>query len=451
MFPKLIEEGGAVEGLRDPSPLAPAAALDEAAMLLAAGELEGPWQEAWAWLNQAPEWRLPVRAVLSALHGDDPDKRLDRGTSAELFSARMVSVSRLETYAGCPFRHFVQYGLRPLERPEWVIKPVDFGNFCHTAMEGFARRLKEEPKWPDVPRETSDRLMDAVLDELTTTWDAEPWADTARARKEAGRYLDILRRAAWSITETGSVSAFRPALVEFRFGFEAGAPGLSLQMDDGETLTLRGTIDRIDTAAGSEGSYLRVIDYKTGNAVLSASDFASGAQLQLLLYLKAAQNLFAGHLAAGAFYQPLADPIVRAQNELEARKKARERLRLNGLLLTDPGVIRMMDSGDPPVSLPGYLLKSGEPKDNDRLVSREEMNRLMEMAEAKAKSLAEGIYSGAIPRSPLVRASGRAECAFCEYRGVCRQDRLSREKLVRRFPKTSFSDLAGQGGEPGAE
>ena len=451
LFPKLIEEGGAVEGLRDPSPLAPAAALDEAAMMLAAGELEGPWQKAWTWLNDAPEWRFQVRAVLSALSGDDPDKRLDKRISAALFSMRTVSVSRLETYAGCPFRHFVQYGLRPQERLEWVVRPVDFGSFCHSAMEGFARRLKEEPKWPDVPRETSDHLMDAVLNELTAAWDNEPWADTARARKEAARYLEILRRAAWTVTETGSVSAFRPAFSEVRFGFEAGAPGLTLQLDSGETLTLRGTIDRIDTAVSSEGRYLRVIDYKTGNAALNASDFASGAQLQLLLYLKAAQGLFGGHLAAGAFYQPLADPTVRAENEQEAEKEARKRLRLNGLLLLDPGVIRMMDSGDPPVSLPAYLLKNGEPRANDHLVSREGMNRLMKMAEGKAKNLAEGIYSGAIPRSPLVRASGRAECAFCEYRGVCRQDRLSREKLVRRFPKTGFSVLTAQEGASGAE
>ena len=29
--------------------------------------------------------------------------------------ARAVSVSRLETYAACPFKHFVDYGLRPHE------------------------------------------------------------------------------------------------------------------------------------------------------------------------------------------------------------------------------------------------------------------------------------------------------------------------------------------------
>ncbi len=451
MFPKLIEEGGAVEGLRDPAPLAPAAALDEAAMMLAAGELETPWLEAWAWLKSAPEWRRPVRAVINALTGDDPDKHLDKGTSAALFSARTVSVSRLETYAGCPFRHFVQYGLRPQERPEWVIKPVDFGSFCHTAMEGFARLLKEEPAWPDVPRETSDRLMDGVLDALTGNWEIEPWADTARARKEAERYLDILRRAAWTVTQTGQVSAFRPVLAELRFGFEEGTPGIPLRLDNGEILTLRGTIDRVDTAAGPEGTYLRVVDYKTGNAVLNASDLAAGAQLQLLLYLKAALNLLKGHLAAGAFYQPLADPVVRAHNEQEAVKKVREQLRLNGLMLFDPGVIRMMDSGEPPVSLPGYLNKAGEAKDSDRLVSHEGFVRLMALAEEKAKSLAEEIYSGAIPRSPLIRASGRAECAFCEYKGVCRQDQLSRERLLRRFPKVSFSDLSGQGGEPGAE
>ncbi|MEE9277369.1 MAG: PD-(D/E)XK nuclease family protein, partial [Dehalococcoidia bacterium] len=52
---------------------------------------------------------------------------------------------------------------------------------------------------------------------------------------------------------------------------------------DGEELTFRGRIDRIDQ--GPDG--LVAIDYKTGRASKSAGDYRSGAALQLPIYLQA--------------------------------------------------------------------------------------------------------------------------------------------------------------------
>jgi ATP-dependent helicase/nuclease subunit B len=41
------------------------------------------------------------------------------------------SVSRLETYAGCAYKHFLQYGLSLKEREEFGYEAVDFGNIYH--------------------------------------------------------------------------------------------------------------------------------------------------------------------------------------------------------------------------------------------------------------------------------------------------------------------------------
>ncbi len=447
-FPRLIEEGGAVGGLRDPAPLAPAAALDEVALRLFSGEMEGPWREAWAALQGDPAWAPQAGAVKAAFLGDDPDKRLDKDISAALFYRRTVSVSRLETYAGCPFRHFVQYGLKPQERKEWRVEPAEFGSFCHAAMEGYVRRLEGHPAWPEVSREESDAIMDGALDELTADWENGPWADTPRARKAAEAFKDVCRRTAWALSEGGAQSAFRPAFAELRFGMDGGLPGMEIALHSGETLTLRGTIDRIDAARLQGGDYLRVVDYKTGGTALNASDLAAGAQLQLLLYLKAALRLMEGYLPAGAFYQPMKDPVVRAETPKEAVKKGREKLRLSGVLLGDPEVLKLMDAGDPPVSLSNYVNKSGETLERDRLLTAEGLRQLMDAAENAAKRLAEGIFSGLIPRAPLFHASGRAECAFCDFKGVCRQDKLSREPLARRAKRLNFDDLLREGGAP---
>ena len=447
LFPALVEEGGAISVLRDPQPLTPSAALDEIASLLYINEMKGAWLDAWDWLKKDPLWQEQAGAVQAAAFGDDPDKRLPEEDARVLFDARAVSVSRLETYAGCPFRHFVDYGLRPHERREWEIKPVDFGNFCHAAMEGFTRGLKDNPAWPHLPREKAEEMMDRVLFDLTEGWEDEAWADTPRAEKGAQHYLDACRRMAWALTEGSQVSGFRPLLQEARFGPGEELPAMEIRIDEENSLMLRGTIDRLDLGMSQGLPYVRVVDYKTGNASLSAADLKAGVQLQLLLYLKSALGVIAGSQAAGAFYQKVANPIVTAETEEQAIKAVRKALRLSGVMLADAEILRLMDADSPPISLPNYINKSGEPAEGDRLLSREALETLMEVAEDKAREIAGQIFSGRITRSPLIRASGRAECAYCQYQAICRTERISREKLKRRTGTLKFSELANKPGD----
>jgi len=450
LFPALAEEGGAVGRFAEPLPLTPATALDEIASLRAAGEpLQGAWRDAWAWLSESPEFGRAAAALLDREKAENPDKRLSPGTAQALFNRQTVSISRLENYAGCPFRHFVRYGLQPQERREWALQPVDLGNFCHAAMDGFAEEIAREPDWPQVSRDKAEAMMDRVLPGLTGDWERQPWADTPRARKGAQRTLDVCRRMAWALTEGSRDSGFRPLASELRFGAGEGLPAVEIALGDGRSLRLRGTMDRVDTAVLDGRDYLRVVDYKTGNRRLAAGDIEAGLQLQLMLYLKAALGLLAGHEPAGAFYQLLDDPVVPADSAPEAERKIRAKLRLSGVLLAQAQVVRLMDGGEPPVSIANYLNKDGSLRASDGLLSREELERLMGLAQARARQLARQIFSGHIPRSPIIDSAGRPACDFCEYQGVCRTDGVSREAMLRRARKMGLQALAAPGGGEG--
>ncbi len=451
LFPTLVEEGGAMGALRDPMPLAPAAALDEIALRLSEGQMTGAWWQALDFLREHPEYEKTARAAVAAAAGDDPDKRLLEVNPRELFDARAVSVSRLEAYAACPFRHFVEHGLRPHEREEWAVTRRDLGDFAHAAMDGFARKIRQNPQWPDISREETERMMDEVLQGLTVDWPLTAWADTPRAAKEAGHHLDAVRRTAWAVTEGSQGSAFRPLDSEVKFGPGERIPPLELPLGDGTSLSLRGTIDRVDAAQTPDATYMRVVDYKTGNAELSPSDFAQGLQLQLLLYLRAALGLVEGSRPAGAFYQKVDDPVVRAQTEIEAQKEARRQLRMNGVVLANADVIRLMNASGASASLPGYVRKDGELRESDRALTPRQLDELLELTRRKAVELARGIFSGSVARSPVVHPDGMAVCSHCPHWCVCRHDRAGREKMRRRGQKTSFRELTGGAAAPGDE
>lgn len=284
--------------------------------------------------------------------------------------------------------------------------------------------------------------MEQVLSPLTSNWQDAPWADTKRSKASAARMENLLKNMAWAVTQMGQVSGFAPLYSELRFGMDAGSPAFVIPLPDGKTLSLRGTIDRLDVASTPDGSLVRVIDYKTGSMELKAGDVQAGAQLQLLLYLQAANALLPHLMPAGAFYQRLTDPLVRAENEEEAIKERLKRLRLSGVVLAENEVLALMDQASPPLSLPAYIKKDGSLKDNDRLLSREQLQDLLHFAQHKAADLATQITGGLIRRSPLVKSNGRAACSFCPFEGVCRRGKVNREPHLRLANrKIKFADL----------
>ena len=62
---------------------------------------------------------------------------------------RITSPTRLERWADCPHRHFVEdlLGAAPVENPEdaLMITPIDKGNLVHEALERFILEVAGPP------------------------------------------------------------------------------------------------------------------------------------------------------------------------------------------------------------------------------------------------------------------------------------------------------------------
>ena len=443
MFPKLLEEGGVLSGgVQDENllPMAPGPAMDAMALKLRQGELDDTWADAWAYLSRDPSWWKHAQALVAAARGETPQADIGDALANALFDTASVSVSRLESMAACPYQHFVDYGLRPQMRREWTVEPVDVGSFYHAALEDFIRRVDRDPTWPNISQAACDDLMDSSIAPYVKAWDSLPFYDTARLRKTSEGYQRVLRRTAWILTQGARQSAFRPDETELRFGRGAALPPIILPMPDGSQVALHGVIDRVDRYVGEEGQYLRVVDYKSGNVRLKPARIWAGTQLQLLIYLKAALDADPGALPAGTFYQHLGDPLISTEKPDEVSEGIFEALRLNGLVLKDLSVVRLMD-GEGDLTLGPMFTKAGEPRKGKALLSLDEFDKLGHHAIRKATSLAQGIRKGDTARSPLFDESGRGPCDYCRYSGICRLDALDGSAAKRRLPAMSIEEL----------
>lgn len=445
MFPLLVEEGGALAPEESLTvPLAPAPALDMLAPMLAEGRIPPGWQDAWAHLCHDPAWRDEARQVYAAAGGEPPPQRIPARMAARLYDAHTTSVSRIETFAWCPFRHFVAYGLRPEPHREWRVEANEQGAFYHEVLEAFVRCARQEPAWPQVSRERCDAMLDALLPPALARREGTAFHDTARTAASVRGMERVIRRIAWLITKGAQVSSFRPEMAEVRFGYSTpgSLPALPLRRADGSLLDMHGLIDRIDRYAGPEGRFLRVIDYKSGTRRLTGEYVAGGQQLQLLAYLKAALQMDARYEAAGVFYQLLDDPMINGEDASLAENEGDKALRLSGIARDDVAIHRLMERAEQPVTLRTRFKNNGEPYAGQPLFSREEITALTDHAQRRAAELADAMFAGAVERRPTLERGGKSPCRYCEYAGICRRDPMDALTDARMLTPMSLRQLA---------
>ena len=423
IFSTLVEEGGVSQRTAVRFPLAPQPALDALGMKMREGPLTGEWLEAWKYLSQAPETRESAQALCRAFTPDTDAPPLPREVTHALFMERVMSVSRLESFAVCPYRHFVDQGLSPKPRKEWTLTPIDAGNFYHSALEGFTRLLPTIPHWPKIDRKTCDAAIDRAAGPLFDQLLSGVMGDSARMRAQGEKYRRVLQRVAWTFTRGARQSAFSPQAAEVKFGYPGGIPPIELELKDGSRVYVRGIIDRIDRYSGDEGVYLRVVDYKSGTEKLDPARVFWGAQLQLLLYLRAALSQEEGAQPAGAFYMRVADPLLPDQEDTALVEDALARaLCLRGVALRDAAILRRMDEGAPPLTLPKVLTADGGFDQRAMLATLEDMQKLIGYAGGMAQKWAEKMRAGEIAASPLCDKNLKGPCEYCDYAAICRRD-----------------------------
>ena len=428
LFPMLSEEGGVrAEGVPE-HPWTPRIAMEGIGPRLRdllrgeAEDLDGEWKEAlrllWTDGRYGPTLRETLRR---ALPGDGP-ARIRRETALRLFRAERTSISRLESYAACPYRFFVDHGLRPVSRDAWSFSAADAGDFFHAALQRYLDRADLEADWPNLSAERVEALMDDILEELTRDWADGPLGADAGGAWQGEEYIRRVRHAASVLTRFAANSDFRVVGTEVPFGTGEGLPPLILTLEDGSRVALEGKIDRLDAWRGPDGDYLRVLDLKSGEKELSPAKMESGEQLQLMIYLKTAEAGRPGETGAGAMYFPVQDREVSAGTPEEAEEERIGKVRFRGVALAEESVIRAMDRERHPWSIGKVFKQDGTvSKAAPWAVSESVLRELKEAAVEKAAELCGRIRAGEIPVSPSAGEDGKSACSFCDYACVCRR------------------------------
>lgn len=347
-------------------------------------------------------WREDSETVLLRTNAAVP---LEQEISEALYGGIRCSATRIENYYKCPYRHFLDHGIKAQTPRDYVHDRIDIGTFMHLALDMFVRGLIDEQL--DLKTLSEDETavrMRQTVSQAAKEHDSAKLLEDERFAMQASILTRELIDTALRIRLHFVGSNATLYASEQTFSFDVPTAFGSV--------VIMGKIDRIDTADG----YFRVVDYKSSTVKFSLNDFAMGLSLQLPVYIEAARRLLEGSglAPAGGYYMRIGEQYH--ENADEADKAAR----MSGISLWDADVLSGFSAVLPGGSFAAVdqaLTSTGgvNARGATRLFAQDELGALLDMSAGLIKGAAEQIYSGDTQICP----ANADVCQYCNYASVC--------------------------------
>ena len=407
---------------------------------LAAGRMpDALWQEVYDQLGDTD-------AVREGLLFTNAQKPLSPKEAKELFAYEdySLSPSRLEGFATCPFRHFVNYGLRPQEPEEFEISPQTLGSVHHACLQAVSEWLSgpsrasgraitdPRSRWMTVTKEELSEKMQEIAAQVQSEEGEGVMKAGPKESYQAGRIAAVCSQFAWAMVQ--QVRKGHIAQMSFESEFRRGKdlPPVCIETPQG-TVYLEGKIDRMDLLEGENAQYANVIDYKSGHNKFDPKMAEKGLMLQLGIYLEAALGK-GGAKPAGVFYYHIQEPKKPAEFEDLAAdeisedvwKKIQELYKMNGFFVDSPDVVAAIDEdavANRDSTVINYkVTQKGTPAKGSGGVSAEEFEAFRKAFREKLGELCSRLMNGELDAAPRRLQSGRTACTFCKYKSICAFD-----------------------------
>ena len=357
---------------------------------------------------------------------------IDRESRIDFSETKLnLSPSKFETYAKCPFSFFGNYLLGLKEKKENEFSMPEIGNYIHKMLELFVRECVKTGRFVRPSESERAKLIKKLSDEyFNQVIGAQMLNDKMfmHTYKNMEKTVDFVTK---SLSEEFEESEFTPVGFEFKIGLrDEDMPAVRYDVD-GKTVTLRGSIDRVDAYVENGISYVRVVDYKTYDKAFSLDLLPYGLDSQMLHYLFAyCQN--SDSVPAGVFYYTVTLPNVTIngrESEEELQNIVQKCIKRNGIVIDDPDIVYAMskDYKFVPVkrNKEGALYAHGGAK---KAFTQDEFDEIKATLTEQVDRLSRQVFCGNMDISPLeVEGKTIDACKYCALGDFCRNKKQDEE------------------------
>lgn len=350
----------------------------------------------------------------------------DKKLATSLFGYNMyISASRIEDYFNCPFRYFCKFGLNARPRKKAEIDPMQRGTLIHYVLEKILSNYgskKLSVMSESEIRTAVDTLVRAYFEnEMGNISDV-----TVRFRYNYIRLSKLIYSVVIHLAHEFSECDFEAKAFELSIDRDGQVKPEVLTLDDGGTIQIRGSIDRVDTLEKDGEKYVRVIDYKSGSKLFSLSDIIYGLNLQMFVYLfsltEDKSSDYSG-IPAGVLYMHSARNVFnfesKKQAEGEISSEESDSFKMKGIVISDfdGGIAQAMEHDLSGKYIPVKVKKNGEL--TGQLTTLQELGRIHKKVNSLIAQMGMELHMGEIQRKPVKNKNHKNTCEYCDYTDVC--------------------------------
>lgn len=387
--------------------------------------LASEWKTAYNWLMQHHD---QAHFVQRSLNYRNLAVKVKKILIDQCFDKKISgTATRIETYNRCPYRFYAQYMLH-LEQPsEYEVAFLQIGNLYHHCLELISLHLfAQKQRFADLTREEIVNLTNQAIQQLEPYLAYHAFYETSRSRYLLKKLQQNVIISIERLVQIDQHSQFELRFAEVSFGQKQSAyAARQYSIDPDYHLSLRGKIDRIDTLESPEGTYVRIIDYKSTDKSIDFDEIYHGLSLQMPMYLDVAtQDILPEAQAAGMFYFTIQNKKNRIEQSEVSLQTGAPQQQLLGYALADEAIIAKMDDTFIDNTSTQYIkgirkTKTGFYK-TSAVLSKQELANLTQFTNQKLIQSAEQIVAGEVPIEP--KGIQQLPCGYCPYRSLCQFD-----------------------------
>ncbi len=401
-------------------------------------EIPEIWFNIYNIYNENEEWHDKLASAVRGLNYSNVPEKITKENIDKIYGNTLrTSVSRLEQYSGCPFSYFLKYGLKLNDKETFKVESVDTGSFMHDIIDNFFGIIKERNIiLKRLTEEELEQIVSEIVEDKLKLNRNYIFTTTAKYKVLAQRLKKVVTMSIKYIVQTIKQSEFEVFGHEVEFGGKGQYKPITITTAEGKKVEIIGKIDRVDILRNPDGTYVRIIDYKSSIKNIDLNQVMSGLQLQLLTYLNETCKV-EDFIPAGVLYFNLSNPTIGTDKNMsdeEIEEKIKQEFKMKGLILADVNIVKKMDTNienEPKgVSkiIPATIKKDGElSSKGTSAVTREQFEYLQRYMEKIITQISEGILGGNIEVKPYYNTGNKkTPCEYCKYKSICRFDENSK-------------------------
>lgn len=369
-------------------------------------------------------------------------------TSTNLFGYNMyISASRIEDYYNCAFKYFCKFGLGAKTRKRAEINPMERGTLIHYVLEKILSNYGSK-KLSQMDSDEITSLVDGYVQDYFVNVMGSADDLSFRFKYNYKRLSKLIYSVVIHLGQEFRECDFEAKAFELDIDKDGQVKPEIISLDDGGTVQIRGSIDRVDTLDTDNGRYIRVIDYKSGNKQFNLSDILYGLNLQMFVYLFSLSEDKSAELngiPAGVLYMHSSRNVFAFNSKNDAQsnieKEEDSSFKMKGIIIddTDGDIAIAMEHELNGKFIPVKRRKSGEL--TGQLASLEELGKIHRKVNSLIAQMGNQLHMGNIQRNPVWNKTHKNVCDYCDYKDVCANTKLIENRVCDDFKDNEVIEM----------